>query len=173
MEGQARRRAVVGERGACRSHAAEEGEGGCGVLAVSQWWWPAEGGRVVDGGAVDGCRRWWWRKDTIVARYSRAQAGEQQQLATARRRLRPSGCWSCVRACVSVPGWFSSSAAVQQPAAAQRAGGREGQGRHSHTHRTVRASLSWSRFWACNFSHAGQERWHHGSIGCFICGARR
>ena len=144
-------------------------------------------GRLVDGG---GGGEWAVVEEGHSSRaVLTSAAGRRAAAATARRRLRPSGRWSRVGrggACVV-------RASSECMAGQQQRNGRAGVGveqqctkrqeAQQSTARRVRASGSLEAFtrsrrrlvgvWQCNFSHAGPHRCHHGSIGCFICGARR
>ena len=104
-----------------RSHAAEGreggGGGGCGVLAVSQWW-PAEGD---------------WSMAAVVEWHSRGvQCSSHERrravaVATARRRLRPSGRSQAGRG-VGRGGACVVRACRARAAATQRAGVEQQQG---------------------------------------------
>ena len=161
-----------------RSHAAEGreggGGGGCGVLAVSQWW-PAEGD---------------WSMAAVVERHSRGvqcsavqcSSHERRRAATARRRLRPSdrsqagrgvgrGGACVVRACRAraaaaqraggrgaAAGQRSSSklAATQSTARTHAGSGQSGSLVEYRLHPFTRSRSRLVGVWQCNFSPAGR-----------------
>jgi len=84
--GKAGRQGGERERGGGRSVArggGKGGRGGCGVLAVSQWWWPAEGDWSMAAAVVRGR---WWRKGTVVEQYRQCSSHERRRIAVQQRR---------------------------------------------------------------------------------------